>query len=81
VTCDRTFYYTRHRHTDGPQHTHSDVHSEDSVKKNIFMKAPNIKFHENRSVGNLVTPHREETNLLVPFNYYKEHTNTYLNKG
>jgi len=44
------------------------------------MKTPNIKYHENLSVGNLVTPHREEMNLLVPFNYYKEHTNTYLNK-
>ena len=31
-TADLVPYYTQHKHTDGPQHTRVDVHSEDSVK-------------------------------------------------
>jgi hypothetical protein len=57
-TGDLVPYYTQHKYTYGPQQMCVDVHSEESAKKinNIFVKMTNIKFHENLSVGNLITP-------------------------
>jgi hypothetical protein len=43
-TCDVVPYDTQHKYTDGPQHIHPDIHSEDSVKKKNFVKITNIKF-------------------------------------
>jgi hypothetical protein len=64
-TGDLNPYCTQHKHTDGPQHIHVDLHSEVSVrkKKNTFVKITNIKFHENVSVENLVTPTWEEKSI------------------
>jgi hypothetical protein len=46
------------KHTDVPQHRRVDVHSENSVRKKIFLvKVTNINIHENLSVGNFVTPY------------------------
>ena len=59
-TGDLHPYYTQHKHMDGPLHICVDVHSEVSVRKNIyiiFVTITNTKFHENLSLGNLVTPH------------------------
>ena len=61
-------YYTQHKHSDGPQHIHVDVQHEVSVKKkNIFVKITNIQFHENLSVGNLVTPHGKRNGTISSF--------------
>jgi hypothetical protein len=36
-------------------------------KKELFVKITNTKFHENLSVGNLVTPHRNSNESISPF--------------
>jgi len=62
-------HYTQQKHSDGPQHIHVDVQPEVSVRKknNIFVKINNIKFHENLSVGNLVTAHGKRNEIISSF--------------
>jgi len=48
---------------------HVDVQPEVSVRKksNIFVKINNIKFHENLSVGDVVTAHGERNETISLF--------------
>ena len=66
---DLYLYYTQQKHSDGPQHIHVDVQPEVSVRKknNIFVKINNIKFHENLSVGDVVTAHGERNETISLF--------------
>jgi len=68
-TGDLVPSYTQAKQKEGPQHICVDVHSEDSVRKknNIFVKITNIKFHENLSVGNTVTPYGKRNDFISPF--------------
>jgi hypothetical protein len=49
LSGDLVHSYTQHKHTDGPQHIHADVHLANSVKEKkknfFFVKITNTKFN------------------------------------
>jgi len=59
-------HYTQQKHLDGPLHIHVDVQPEVSVR-NKNVKINNIKFHENLSVGDVVTAHGERNETISLF--------------
>jgi hypothetical protein len=60
-------YDTQHQQAVGPQHRRDDIHSENSIRKNIFAKNIQYKCAQKSVCWDFVTPHAKRNESISPF--------------